>query len=116
MSVTIRVTVLACLALAATGGARAAARQDQILIMGNPQGSQTRRGAGGGATRAEFSFNDRGRGDHIVATWKLDAAGVPTEYQGSGNDYMKAPVDRDVPPRRRPRQLAQPRGAWRARR
>ena len=90
MSVTIRVTVLACLALAATG-ARAATRQDQILIMGNPQGSQTV-AAQAAATRAEFSFNDRGRGDHIVATWKLDAAGVLTEYQGSGNDYMKAAV------------------------
>jgi len=34
-----------------------------------------------------------GRGDHITATWKLDAAGVPTEYEGRGNDYMKAPVE-----------------------
>ncbi|HYM28353.1 MAG TPA: amidohydrolase family protein [Steroidobacteraceae bacterium] len=91
MSVTIRATVLASLALAAAGGARAAAPQDQIRIMGNPAGSQTV-AVSGGMTRAEFSFNDRGRGDHIVATWKLDAAGVPTEYQGSGNDYMKAAV------------------------
>src|SRR5690349_22518684 len=37
--------------------------------------------------------SDRGRGDHIVATWKLDPAGVPISYHGSGNDYMKAPVD-----------------------
>ena len=43
--------------------------------------------------RAEYSYNDRGRGDHIVATWKLDADGVPIEYEGRGNDYMKAPVD-----------------------
>src|SRR5205823_6496283 len=34
-----------------------------------------------------------GRGDHIVATWKLDAAGVPVAYEGKGNDYMKAPVE-----------------------
>ncbi|PZR74482.1 MAG: hypothetical protein DLM73_07935 [Chthoniobacterales bacterium] len=26
-------------------------------------------------------------------TWKLDSSGVPIEYQGSGNDYMKAPVE-----------------------
>src|SRR5579859_2485477 len=63
------------------------AREDKILIMSNISGSQTV-----GAGRAEYSFNDRGRGDHITATWKLDAAGVPTEYSGSGNDYMKAPV------------------------
>ena len=46
-----------------------------------------------GAVRAEYSYNDRGRGDHIIATWKLDAAGVPIEYDGHGNDYMKAPVE-----------------------
>ena len=43
--------------------------------------------------RAEYSYNDRGRGDHIVATWKLDADGLPIEYEGRGNDYMKAPVE-----------------------
>ena len=43
--------------------------------------------------RAEYSYNDRGRGDHITATWKLDSAGVPIEYDGHGNDYMKAPVE-----------------------
>ena len=55
-------------------------------------GSQTVEPAGTDSVRAEYSFNDRGRGDHIVATWKLDAAGVPIEYSGSGNDYMKAAV------------------------
>jgi len=68
-------------------------RQDEIRMMSNIAGSQTVRSEPGGVTRAEFSFNDRGRGDHIIATWKLDAAGVPTEYSGSGNDYMKAPVE-----------------------
>jgi imidazolonepropionase-like amidohydrolase len=43
--------------------------------------------------RVEYSYSDRGRGDHIVATWKLDADGVPTEYDDRGNDYMKAPVE-----------------------
>src|SRR5439155_4768037 len=46
-----------------------------------------------GTVHVEYSYNDRGRGDHIAATWKLNAAGVPTEYEGHGNDYMKAPVD-----------------------
>ena len=43
--------------------------------------------------RVEYSYNDRGRGDQIVATWKLDAAGLPIQYEGKGNDYMKAPVE-----------------------
>ena len=67
----------------------AAAHEDQILILGNPQGTQALAEQGDGAMRGEFSFNDRGRGDHIIATWKLDAAGVPTDYQGDGNDYYK---------------------------
>jgi imidazolonepropionase-like amidohydrolase len=74
--------------LAAAGGTR----QDEIVMLGNHAGQQSARTGSDGVTHAEYSFNDRGRGDHIVATWKLDAAGVLTEYQASGNDYMKAPV------------------------
>ncbi len=47
----------------------------------------------GDVVGAEYSYNDRGRGDHIIATWKLDAAGVPIEDDGRGNDYMKAPIE-----------------------
>ena len=65
---------------------------DQILIQGIVSGTQTVADQGTGSVRAEYSFNDRGRGDHIIATWKLDSAGVPTEYSGNGNDYMKATV------------------------
>ena len=46
-----------------------------------------------GTAHVEYSYNDRGRGDHITTTWKLDAAGVPTEYEGHGNDYMKALIE-----------------------
>ena len=81
------------LASSTTATATPAPRQDQVLIMGISSGSQTVATQAAGVTRAEFSYNDRGRGDHIIATWKLDAAGVPTEYAGSGNDYMKAPVE-----------------------
>jgi Amidohydrolase family len=80
-------------ALAALAQASAAERTDKILIQGNPAGTQTVKEEAGGAVRVEYSYNDRGRGDQIVATWKLDAAGVPTEYDGKGNDYMKAPVE-----------------------
>jgi amidohydrolase family protein len=78
-------------ALAATPAA-AGARQDEILMLGNLAGAQSVRAGSDGVTHAEYSFNDRGRGDHIVATWKLDAAGVLTEFDAHGNDYMKAPV------------------------
>src|SRR5262245_21607374 len=68
-------------------------RSDKILIQGNLAGTQTIATDAAGLTRVEYSYNDRGRGDHIIATWKLDAAGVPTQYEGRGNDYMKAPVE-----------------------
>jgi imidazolonepropionase-like amidohydrolase len=68
-------------------------RTDKIIIQGNPAGSQTVQIEPSGAVRAEYSYNDRGRGDHIIATWKLDADGIPIEYDGKGNDYMKAPVE-----------------------
>ena len=68
-------------------------RSDKIVIQGNPAGTQTIEIDAAGLTHIEYSYNDRGRGDHITATWKLDAAGVPTEYEGRGNDYMKAPVE-----------------------
>ncbi len=71
----------------------AAERTDKIFIQGNPAGTQTVKEEAGGVVRVEYSYNDRGRGDHIVAKWKLAAAGVPIEYDGKGNDYMKAPVE-----------------------
>jgi hypothetical protein len=71
----------------------AAKRTDKILIQGNAAGTQTVERQANGATRAEYSYNDRGRGDRITATWKLDGTGVPIEYDGRGNDYMKAPIE-----------------------
>src|SRR3954469_4151242 len=73
--------------------ASAADRTDKIFIQGNPAGSQIVKEEAGGGVRVEYSYNDRGRGDNIVATWKLDGAGVLIEYDGKGNDYMKAPVE-----------------------
>jgi imidazolonepropionase-like amidohydrolase len=68
-------------------------RTDKILIQGNAAGAQTIDVQPDGTVRAEYSYNDRGRGDHITASWKLDNAGVPIAYDGHGNDYMKAPVE-----------------------
>ena len=97
MSVTPTVAARAALCLmvltaAARAGGSATARQDEILMLGNPAGSQSVSTGADGRTQAEYSFNDRGRGDHIVASWKLDSAGVLTGFEASGNDYMKVPV------------------------
>jgi imidazolonepropionase-like amidohydrolase len=67
-------------------------REDQVVFQGNVQGAQTVVQTGTDSVRAEYSYNDRGRGDHIIATWKLNSAGIPIEYSGNGNDYMKAAV------------------------
>src|SRR5215831_5866477 len=89
MRLFIRLTI----ALAAITQASADQRSDTILIQGNVAGTQTVQSDKAGVTQVEYSYNDRGRGDHINATWKLDPAGVPTAYEGHGNDYMKAPVE-----------------------
>jgi hypothetical protein len=83
------------LLVALTGVARAFAEQrtDKIFIQGNQAGTQIVERQPDSTVRAEYSYNDRGRGDHITATWKVDDSGVPIEYDGRGNDYMKAPVE-----------------------
>jgi hypothetical protein len=78
--------------VASVAAAAPAKRDDQVLIQGLAAGFQTVETVGTNSVRCEYSFNDRGRGDHIIATWKLDSAGVPIEYSGSGNDYMKAAI------------------------
>jgi hypothetical protein len=83
-------------------------RTDKIFIQGNPAGTQTVEHQADGAVRAEYSYNDRGRGDHITATWKLDGAGVPIEYDGRGNDYMKAPIEEHF-------QISNGRASWKNR-
>jgi len=86
--------LLAYQLLRSTGGHLVAKhRTDKIVIQGNQAGTQTVELQPDGTVRAEYSYNDRGRGDHIAASWKLDSTGVPTEYDGRGNDYMKAPVE-----------------------
>jgi len=85
-------TAVLILLFAEAASAASSQRTDQIMIQGNAAGTQTVASTADG-TRAEYSYNDRGRGDHIVATWKVDANGVLVEYTGTGNDYMKAPVE-----------------------
>lgn len=86
-------SIIFVVTLAAAVQASVAERADKILLQGNLAGTQTVKTEPDGTVRAEYSYNDRGRGDHIVATWKINAAGIPTQYEGRGNDYMKAPVE-----------------------
>jgi hypothetical protein len=88
-----RPILLVLLCVCASTVMAAGAREDTILIQGLDQGKQTVTAVDANTTKAEYSYNDRGRGDHITASWKLDAAGVPVEYTGAGNDYMKAAVE-----------------------
>ena len=87
-----RLFIQLMIALAALAQVSAEQRSDTILIQGNAAGTQTVQTDKAGVTQVEYSYNDRGRGDHITATWKLDPAGVPIAYEGHGNDYMKAAV------------------------
>ena len=101
----------AAVAAALLGPVAAAApalHEDQLLIQGIVSGSQTVTAPSTDSVRAEFSYNDRGRGPHIIATWQLDAAGIPTEYSGTGNDYMKAAVTESFRNLGRPGHLAEP--------
>ena len=88
-----RLFITFIVALIGLAQASAAERTDKIFLQGNLAGTQTVQTDFTGTIRAEYSYNDRGRGDHITATWKVNAAGIPTEYEGRGNDYMKAPVE-----------------------
>jgi Amidohydrolase family len=88
MAVFIVFTLLLAGSLEASGGQRT----DKVFLQDTAVGAQTMQTEPDGSTRADYSFSDRGRGDHIIARWKLDVAGVPTEYEGHGNDYMKAPI------------------------
>ncbi|MDC8012327.1 amidohydrolase family protein [Tahibacter soli] len=81
------------LCLAAGSASAAAQREDVMTILGNVSGKQTVTQGPAGTNRAHFRYNDRGRGDDIVATWKTDANGVLVEYRAKGNNYLKAPVD-----------------------
>jgi hypothetical protein len=89
-----RLPVAFALVLASSIAAAAPrARTDTYLMLGNAAGTQTVAEQADGSVRAEYSYNDRDHGDHIVATWTLDDAGLLVAYRGKGHNYMKAPVD-----------------------
>lgn len=63
-----------------------------VLIAGNQAGFQTTTVGSDGTLTFAYEYNDRGRGPKLSSTIHLDAAGIPTSVQTSGNDYLKAPV------------------------
>src|SRR3569623_1457712 len=69
------------------------ARNDVASSAGKAVGRQKLERHSDGSATAEYFYNDRDHGDHVTATWSLDANGVPNTYESHGNDYMKAPVD-----------------------
>ena len=92
-NITMRIFITLFSAFAAIAQVSAEQRSDAILIQGNSAGTQAVQTDSAGINHVEYSYNDRGRGDHITATWKLDTAGAPIKYDARGNDYMKAPVE-----------------------
>src|SRR4051812_12238225 len=93
MTLSNRITIGFFAALSVLSQAAASERTYKVLLQDNPAGTQTIESKDDGSYVADYSFNDRGRGDHIIAKWKLNAAGVPIQYEGRGNDYMKAAIE-----------------------
>ena len=64
-----------------------------IALAGNKAGVLARWNTPDGAHHTFFAFNDRGRGPSITTRVLLDRAGIPTQVDAAGNDYLKGPVD-----------------------
>jgi hypothetical protein len=64
-----------------------------FLLSGNRAGSAASRVEVDGTQVHTFEFNDRGRGSNTTSRYRLDAAGLPTFVETTGNDYLKSPVN-----------------------
>jgi imidazolonepropionase-like amidohydrolase len=64
-----------------------------VILVGNRAGEQVVRSLPTGERDVHFEFNDRGRGPKVDERIECDAAGVPTRFEISGNDYFKGAVD-----------------------
>ena len=104
---TVAFLILACLSLAACRTAPPAAPEPRpgtapakepreihygFLFSGNRAGSAASRVEPDGTLVETFEFNDRGRGSNTTSRYKLDAKGLPTFVETTGNDYWKNPV------------------------
>ncbi|MBM0107237.1 hypothetical protein JM946_21075 [Steroidobacter sp. S1-65] len=83
--------VLTLIALLISTAAAADTRYT-VILGGNKAGIQTSSVTPDGVREINFEFNDRGRGPKLTARIKVNDAGLPTQLQTSGNDYLKVPV------------------------
>lgn len=63
-----------------------------VLMGGNKAGIQTSSVTPDGVREMNFEYNDRGRGPKLTARIKVNDAGLITQLQTNGNDYLKVPV------------------------
>ncbi|MGE5277078.1 MAG: amidohydrolase family protein [Acidobacteriota bacterium] len=71
----------------------ASALRYSVLLAGNKAGVLAIWSTPDGARHSFFAFNDRGRGPSITTRTVSDRAGIPTEIDAAGNDYLKGPVE-----------------------
>lgn len=64
-----------------------------VLLQGNVAGSQAVWREVDGTIRVRFEYSDRGRGPSLDERIVVDAQGLPTGVEVSGNDYLKASVN-----------------------
>jgi imidazolonepropionase-like amidohydrolase len=64
-----------------------------ISSNGKTAGSEVDTYGPAGRLESTFEFNDRGRGPKITAHYLINANGLPSRTDITGNDYLKAPVD-----------------------
>lgn len=64
----------------------------KALMFGNPAGAASCRMRAGGGRDCDFEYNDRGRGPKLHQVMEVDAQGLPTKVEVTGNDYFKVPV------------------------
>ncbi len=63
----------------------------RVQIHGVASGTQSVITDSSHVVHVDYAYADRGRGDHVAASWTLDAHGIPISYEASGNDYWKVP-------------------------
>lgn len=64
-----------------------------FLLAGNKAGLMAVWTTPDGARHNFFAFNDRGRGPSVFTRMVLNPAGIPTELDATGNDYLKSAVN-----------------------
>ena len=67
-------------------------REYTIYLVGNEAGELVVERPANQQVAMSYSFNDRGRGPDIEASYRLNESGWPVSIAVSGVDYMKAPV------------------------